>query len=195
MIYLICLAAGRGRRFGADKLLTPWQGRPLYAWGLATLAAACAGRTDARLIVVTNTPAIAESTRALGGEAVPSPESEKGQSFSIRAGLDALPPLQENDFLLFGVADQPLLRVETVRRLLDTAAPGVFGATVAAGDRVGSPALFSAALAPALRALEGDRGGRGVLNAHPERVLRVECDPEELRDIDRPEDLARLSPN
>ena len=34
MIYLICLAAGRGRRFGADKLLTPWQGRPLYSWGL-----------------------------------------------------------------------------------------------------------------------------------------------------------------
>lgn len=93
MIYLICLAAGRGRRFGADKLLTPWRGRPLYAWGLATLAAACAGRTDARLIVVTNTPAIADAARTLGGEAVPSPESEKGQSFSLRAGLDALPPL------------------------------------------------------------------------------------------------------
>ena len=93
MIYLICLAAGRGRRFGADKLLAPWQGRPLYSWGLETLAAACAGRTDARLIVVTNTPAIAESARALGAEAVPSPESEKGQSFSLRAGLDALPPL------------------------------------------------------------------------------------------------------
>lgn len=195
MIYLICLAAGRGRRFGADKLLTPWQGRPLYAWGLETLAAACSWRQEARLVVVTNTPAISETARALGAEAIPSPESEKGQSYSIRAGLDALPPLQEGDFLLFAVADQPLLRAETVRRLLDTAVPSVWGATVAAGDRVGSPALFSAALAPALRALEGDRGGRAVLNAHPERVLRVECDPEELRDVDRPEDLARLSPN
>lgn len=189
MIYLICLAAGSARRFGADKLRVRWRGRPLYACGLEALAEACAGRADARLFVVTNTPEIAAFARALGAEAVPSPESTLGQSYSIRAGLDALPPLEAEDFLLFAVADQPLLRADTVRRLLDAAKPGVRGATAAAGDRVGSPALFSASLVPALRALEGDRGGRAVLNACPGPVLRVECSPEELRDIDRPDDL------
>ena len=89
MTHLIYLAAGASRRFGADKLLADCHGRPLFSHGLQTLAEVCAGRRDADLTVVTNTPAIAEAARALGARAVPSPQSALGQSYSIRAGLDA----------------------------------------------------------------------------------------------------------
>ena len=98
-------------------------------------------------------------------------------------------PLEAGDFLLFAVADQPRLRAETVRRFLALAVPGTWAATAACGDRVGNPGLFCAALAPALRALQGDRGGRAVLNRYPERLLRVACAPEELEDIDTPANL------
>ncbi len=189
MIHVIYLAAGASRRFGADKLLAEYNGKPLFLHGLQTLAAACAGRTDARLWVVTNTPAIAEAARTLGAGAVPSPHSEQGQSHSIRAGLDAAAPLEAGDFLLFAVADQPRLRPQTVGRFLDLAVPGTWAATAVCGDRVGNPGLFCAALAPELRALQGDRGGRAVLNRRPDRLLRVPCAPEELQDIDTPADL------
>ena len=189
MTHLIYLAAGASRRFGADKLLADYHGRPLFSHGLQTLAEVCAGRRDADLTVVTNTPAIAEAARALDARAVPSPQSALGQSHSIRAGLAAVEPLADGDFLLFAVADQPRLRAETVRRFLALARPGTWAATAACGDRVGNPGLFCAALTPALRALPGDRGGRAVLNLYPERLLRVECLPEELRDIDTPADL------
>lgn len=189
MIHLIYLAAGASRRFGADKLLADYGGKPLFRHGLETLAAACADRRDADLTVVTNTPAIAGAARALGARAVPSPQSTLGQSYSLRAGLDAVAPLGAEDFLLFAVADQPRLRPETVRRFLELAVPGTWAATAACGDRVGNPGLFCAALAPALYDLQGDRGGRAVLNRYPQRLRRVECLPEELRDIDTPADL------
>lgn len=189
MIHLIFLAAGASRRFGADKLLVDYNGKPLFLHGLQTLAAACAGHSDADLTVVTNTPIIAEAARALGARAVSSPDSLRGQSYSIRAGLDAVEPLGEDDFLLFAVADQPRLRAGTVERFLDLARPGTWTATAACGDRVGNPGLFCAALVPALRQLQGDKGGRAVLNLYPERLLRVVCEPQELRDIDTPADL------
>lgn len=189
MIHLIYLAAGASRRFGADKLLAVYDGKPLFLHGLHTLAAACAGRADTRLTVVTNTPAVAAAARALGAQPVPSPRSEEGQSYSIRAGLDAARPLEAGDFLLFAVADQPRLRIRTVERFLALAKPGTWAATAACGDRVGNPGLFCAALAPELYALRGDRGGRVVLNARPDRLLRVPCLAEELWDIDTPADL------
>ena len=131
--HVILLAAGSSRRFGGNKLLAPWRGRPLYRYGLHTLAAVCAARADAALLVVTNTPAIAQAAAACGAHAVPSPHSAQGQSASIRAGLDAAGPLAPGDFLLFAVADQPLLRAATVHRLLDLAVPGTWGATAACG--------------------------------------------------------------
>ena len=189
MTHMLYLAAGASRRFGADKLVTPYQGRPLFAHGLTTAAAVCQKRSDADVTVVTNTPAIAALARTLGAAVAPSPQSDQGQSYSIRAGLEAVGPLAAEDFLLFLVADQPRLRAETLARFLDLAKPGVWGATAACGDRVGNPGLFSAALVPALYALEGDKGGRKVLNTAPEKLLRVPCLPEELQDIDTPADL------
>lgn len=189
MTHVIFLAAGASRRFGTDKLLAEYDGRPLFAHGLHTLAAVCAARPDADLTVATNTPAIAAEARALGARVVPSPRSAEGQSYSLRAGLDGAGPLAPEDFLLFAVADQPRLHPETVVRFLDLARPGTWAATAACGDRVGNPGLFCAALVPALRELQGDKGGRAVLNRYPERLLRVECLPEELQDIDTPADL------
>lgn len=93
MIHLIYLAAGASCRFGADKLLADYGRKPLFAHGLQTLAAAAAGRSDADLTVVTNTPAIAAAARAVGAAAVSSPQSALGQSYSIRAGLEAVGPL------------------------------------------------------------------------------------------------------
>lgn len=188
--HLILLAAGSARRFGENKLLRPLNGRPLYAHGLAALLAAAKERPNADVTVVSRTPEILAAARAAGAKAVESPLSERGLSFTIKAALDSLEPLNERDYLLFAVADQPFLTAASVAALLEQAAPPTRGATLCFGEKVGSPTLFSASLAGQLRALEGDRGGRAVLRALGGECLRVQAESErELEDIDLPEQL------
>lgn len=190
--HLILLAAGSARRFGENKLLRPLNGRPLYAHGLAALLAAAKERPNADVTVVSRTPEILAAARAAGAKGVESPLSERGLSFTIKAALDSLEPLNEGDYLLFAVADQPFLTAASVAALLEQAAPPTRGATLCFGEKVGSPTLFSASLAGQLRALEGDRGGRAVLRALGGECLRVQAESErELEDIDLPEQLEK----
>ncbi|MBR5444492.1 MAG: NTP transferase domain-containing protein, partial [Clostridia bacterium] len=37
MIHILYLAAGQSRRYGSNKLLDDWNGKPLYRWGLETI--------------------------------------------------------------------------------------------------------------------------------------------------------------
>lgn len=190
MNHLILLAAGSSRRFGKNKLLVPFHGKPLFAWGLAALNEVCQQRGDCTLTVVSRYPEIWEAAQALGAQAVDSPESEKGQSYSIRAGLQSLGRVEEEDSLLFLPADQPWITPKTISRLLDAAGPDTWTATAAFGERVGTPTLFSARLLPDLMALEGDRGGRKLMGRPGQACLVVQAGSErELDDVDYPEQL------
>lgn len=190
MIHILYLAAGRGARFGSNKLLHPLEGKPLFRHGLDRLLAITARREETALTVVSRYPEILSYARERGAKAVDSLDSEKGVSHTIRAGLQALPPLSPADFLLFVVADQPWLRADTLEAMLSAARPGLLGATAAFGERVGNPTLFSAPLVPELLALEGDQGGRKVLHRHREACLLVQVSRErELWDIDRRDQL------
>lgn len=190
MNHLILLAAGSSRRFGGNKLLAPLNGKPLYAWGLSALYDVCQERGDCTLTVVSRYPEIRKAARAMGAQAVDSPDSEKGQSYSIRSGLQALGRVEEGDFLLFLPADQPWITPKTIARLLDEAGPDTWTATAAFGERVGTPTLFSARLLPDLLALEGDRGGRKLMGRPGQPCLVVQAESErELDDVDFPEQL------
>ncbi|MBS5548345.1 MAG: nucleotidyltransferase family protein [Oscillospiraceae bacterium] len=185
--HLIYLAAGSSRRFGGNKLLYPLEGRPLFSYGLETLRRAVELRPECELTVVSRYPQILEAARAAGGRAVDSPQSARGISHTIRAALDALPPVSGEDFLFFAVADQPWLEEDTLLRLVDAARPGVPGGTAAFGERVGSPTFFSGALLPELYALTGDQGGRPILRELGPACVKVQAGSlRELEDLDIP---------
>ena len=190
MNHLILLAAGSSRRFGGNKLLAPLNGNPLYTWGLSALNEVCRTRGDCTLTVVSRYPEIRDAVQAVGAQAVDSPDSEKGQAYSIRAGLQALGRVGERDFILFLPADQPWITPQTISRLLGAAGPDTWTATAAFGERVGTPTLFSARLLPDLMALEGDRGGRKLMGRPGEPCLVIPTGSErELDDVDYPEQL------
>lgn len=190
MNHLVLLAAGSSRRFGGNKLLAPFHGKPLFAWGLSALKEVRRARGDCTLMVVSRYPEIREAAQAVGAQAVDSPDSEKGQSYSIRAGLRTLGRVEEGDFFLFLPADQPWITPDTISRLLDAAGPDTWTATAAYGDRVGTPTLFSARLLPDLLALEGDRGGRKLMGRPGQPCLVVQAGSQrELDDVDYPEQL------
>ena len=90
-------------------------------------------------------------------------------------------------------ADQPLLRRETVERLLDawSREPGRIAALAHSGVR-GNPVVFPAACFPELMTLEGDRGGSAVIKRCPGSLLLVEAEARELMDVDYLSDLESL---
>lgn len=186
MIHVLYLAAGAGRRFGSNKLLWAYQGKTLYRYGLETLTRFCHERPDCSLTVVTRHEKILTDLRGEEYRVVDSPDSQYGISYTIRAGLESL-EYTSQDYFLFVVADQPHLTVQTLHKLADAADDGMMTAVSAFGNRRGNPVLFSAALAPELRMLSGDNGGKQVLRAHPEKCREVQVSNErELEDIDVP---------
>ena len=191
--HIIYLAAGSSRRFGENKLLRRMRGGcEMYRYGLEMLYHTACVREDTTLTVVTRYSAIWLETRIMPDlRTVMCHESEKGLSYTIRAGLDALGPLPPEDFVVFAVADQPFLSNTTVHNLLDAAAPGVEAAAATCGKRRGNPVMFSAALVPELYALTGDQGGREVLRRHSYVSVPV-LSGRELCDIDTPEAMKLL---
>lgn len=188
--HILYLASGSSRRFGANKLLANCGGKPLYLHGLEMLQALTQAREDCTLHVVSRYPEIRETARCLGIPGVDSPDSALGASYTIKAGLQTLGTIPEEDYLLFVVADQPRLGRASVERLLDLADGRTRTACLSNGATPGNPVLFSAGLIPELMALEGDQGGRTVARRHP--CILVEADSRELWDIDYSEDLKQV---
>jgi CTP:molybdopterin cytidylyltransferase MocA len=94
-----------------------------------------------------------------------------------------------SDALLILLADMPLVSTATLEKLVDACGPA---AVRYPGDKPGAPACFPADLFAALEALTGDSGAAHVLRGVPSLTL-VETSAEELRDVDRPEDLADVA--
>lgn len=191
MNYLILLAAGKGSRFGANKLLADFRGKPLWTYGYAVLKEA-AETVCGRVKVVSRYPEILAEA---GEDGVFSPESENGLSFSVRAGVSACGALDAGEKLLFLAADMPFLTVETVKKLLAVSLASdendllPLAACTFDGKETGNPVVFSALLREKLLSLTGDRGGKAILRDCPDRVAKMLCSEKELTDVDRPSDL------
>ncbi|XCP85297.1 nucleotidyltransferase family protein [Roseburia hominis] len=207
-VELIYLAAGNSRRFkrvemtdretgetvsDTNKLLYEVEGKPMYLHLLERLLHICERHSGWEVLVVTQHQKIYEAVRRMQEEGrkvrpVWSPDSAKGASYSVKAGVLAAEESREchADACAFFVADQPYLTEESAEGFLmemeKTLAP--LG-SVRCKDAVGNPTWFSRIYFEELLGLSGDRGGRKVLKAHPEdvRYFAIE-DEKELRDID-----------
>lgn len=97
MIHVIYMAAGNSRRFGSNKLLVSWHGKPLYRHTLDLLLdrqQAWAERCPITITVVTQYEQILRELEALSGQEglslVYCEDSKKGVSYTIRAGIQAV---------------------------------------------------------------------------------------------------------
>jgi len=114
------------------------------------------------------------------------PDADEGIASSIRAGVRLA---GDDARILITLCDQPLITIEHLRALLAINAPIV--ATGYSGI-AGVPAVFEPSLIPDLLALRGDRGARVVIESHRDVTTVVPFEDAAI-DIDREEDLARLS--
>ena len=186
----VLLAAGRSERFGANKLLADFNGRPMVCRALDTLKQLNAART----VVVASCAEVAGLARAYGFDVVINDAPQLGQARSIRLGISNIEGTDDMDAALLMVADQPLLSSGSLAALLT--AFGQSGRGIAClrdGTHSGNPAVFARTYFSALASLEGDRGAKGILRANPDDLMQVDClHPLELADADDPAALERL---
>ena len=173
------LAAGSARRFGGGKLDAELAGKPLWTWAFKGALAVPHERMV--MVVGDRPPVVAGDCETLFNDRA---TEGIGTSIALAARWAA-----GSDALLITLADMPLVSSETLRKLAMNEGPA---AVTYPGGRPGAPACFPAALLPALERLSGDAGAAQILRGLPDVTL-IEASESELRDVDRPEDLADIA--
>lgn len=181
----ILLAAGSGRRFGGDKQLHPLpDGTPMAVAAARNLHAACA------CVVAVIRPdhlALAQLLKEENCEIVVCSDAEQGMGHSLASGVRAT---RDAAGWIVALADMPFIATGSYTAVIDALRAGAtLAATQYRGQR-GHPVGFSREWRDELITLNGDIGGRSILEKHRERI--VLCNVEDrgvLIDIDRRDDL------
>lgn len=184
----LVLASGMSQRFGAtNKLRATIGGVSLLE---RTVQAYVGAQLRPLLVVVGHeAQAIELSLQRLPVRFVPNPDYELGQSRALVRGIKALS--DDIDAVVIGVGDQPFLTADIIRSLLDRYERDrpILVAPRYAGQR-GNPVLFDRKLFPELLEVEGDQGGRSVMQRHSASIAWVEvADDLAAHDVDTPADL------
>ncbi|HSF94703.1 MAG TPA: molybdopterin-binding/glycosyltransferase family 2 protein [Thermohalobaculum sp.] len=191
VVSALVLAAGQSRRMGGrDKLLEPVGGVPILRHVVQALAASGADET-----VVVLPPEPGDRGAALAGlevRTVPNPRAAEGMGTSIAAGVTALRP--DADAVLIVLADMPDLAGADFDRLIAAFDPAEGRAIIRAvseAGKPGHPVLFGRRFFELLRALEGDRGARSLIEDYPEFVVDLPLPgAAAATDLDTPDDWA-----
>ena len=174
----VVLAAGRARRFGADKRWAICRGEPLLAHALTVARAVC----DRVLVVVeAPDPRLDALLDRLPAEAIICPEADEGLAASRRCALTRLEHDRDVDGVLIFLGDMPDVRPVDALRLIRSMRAAGRPVRPLHGGRPGHPVACPAGWFETV-ARHGfpAREGRMLHCTHPGVVL----------DVDRPGDLA-----
>lgn len=190
MLAAVILAAGGSSRMGRPKQLLQFRGSSLVRRAIET--ARGAGAQQVIVVLGAAAEQVLPEVQASSATAVLNDQWTEGVSTSLRGGLAAVASDARGVFIY--PADMPLLTPEMLKELhRRQQVSGRPAAMTEAGGVRGVPVFITRSLFPALMIQEGDVGGAHYLRAHPEWVEAVRFDdPDLVRDVDRPEDYARL---
>jgi molybdenum cofactor cytidylyltransferase len=184
----IILAAGGAVRMGEPKLLLPWKGETLIHHSARTTLEA--GLSPVIVVTGFDATRIENALRDLPVTIAHNPEWQKGQSTSVKAGIQSLP--EGTRAALFLLGDQPFVTSELIRQLVATYQkdnPVILAPFI--GERRANPALFDRSLFKRMCQLKGDAGARSLFGEFPPAALPWP-DKRILFDIDTPEDYRCL---
>ena len=174
----ILLAAGRSQRFGGNKLVSLYRGRPLWRWAADALEEA----GFARLYIVVGAGSMIDVPR--GWAKVENPDAAQGMGTSIAAGVSAA---RDHRRIVIALSDMPMMTATHLRRIAAGEGPTF---TMQHDGRAGPPAGFGPESFARLETLEGERGARYL--DHPGSSTVRPDDPRVLFDVDTREDLRVL---
>lgn len=180
----VIMASGYGKRYGSNKLLADFCGRSLIQRILDTTEELFEKR-----VVVTRSEEIREVCTKRGVAVIF--HSLPNRNDTIRLGLEVM---EDMDACIFCPSDQPLLRKESLKALIESFEHRKRGIhRLVYENQEGTPILFGKEYYEELKNLPVKSGGSYLVKKYPGQVTKVsvlEC--YELMDVDRPEDLERL---
>ncbi|KKB86681.1 hypothetical protein VW29_00855 [Devosia limi DSM 17137] len=185
----VLLASGLSRRFGASKLVAELGGRPLAFWAIDCLASVPLAERSMVHGPHTDTELL-DYARHTGLALVENADAALGMGGSIAAGFGAVNGVSH---AFLALADMPFVRPDDYRALasaLEQAPEKSIAAPLFEGRR-GHPVLFARQHFPALRLLQGDKGGGAIIRANGPALAQVRSrNRGVLIDIDTPAALA-----
>ena len=191
-IGVVILAAGLAKRMGRQKLLLPLGDQPLLAHVLQAVSSL--PWEDCIAVIGEPERELTELCRQYSIRAVINPDRQTGQASSLRLALHQLSA--EVDGILFLLGDQPFvspLLLQTMANRFAELDNNRYIVVPYYKGRRRNPVLFGAFWRFELAALEGDRGGRALIEQNPEWVSRVEWEEERsFLDADTWEDYQLL---
>jgi len=186
--FAVVLAAGRSRRFGANKQLQELDGQPLVRRAAALARTVCGKNT---LLVAGHEwrKVIAAADQQCQFVAI---NENYGDGIGTSIAVAARSLAQTADCMLILLADQPLISEDHLHALLSawSGDDKDIVATAFAGTQ-GPPVLMPRAAFSDLARLQRDMGARQLLENPDYRLTTVWFDPAAI-DIDSPDDLDRL---
>lgn len=185
----LILAAGRGSRFGGDKLLQPLpDGTPIGLRSAINLNHAL-GAVFA--IVRHDDIPLRRLFEGAGITCIVCESAADGMGATIACGVRAT--CRAAGWVI-ALGDMPYINSRTIRAVGDAIAAGAGIAAPRVNGIRGHPVGFSAAYRDSLHALTGDAGARSVLAANLDQLTTIDCDDYGiLADIDTPCDLTRVN--
>lgn len=181
----VIMASGLGKRFGENKLMTPFLGKPLLQSILDKSSS-----IFYKQVVITRHESVKELCLS---QDIPVIYHEfPHRSDTVRLGVEAM---ADADGILFCPGDQPLLKEESLLSmgLCAVNENGRIWCLSYEGKR-GAPVLFPKTFFKELKELPTGQGGGYLVKKYPRQVsLFPAGDSLELQDIDYPKDLEYLS--
>ena len=185
----ILLAAGRGTRFGGDKLLAQLPHGALDAPAGTGVGVAAASHLASALpgsiaVVRSGDTVLANALRKTGLRIVECVDADRGMGRSLACGAMAMAPA--GGFVV-ALADMPWILPGTIRAVADAIARGASIVAPRYRGTRGHPVGFSSRHLPALRALDDDAGARSIVAAHSDELTLLDVDDAGVvRDVDTP---------
>ncbi len=184
---VVLLAAGKGLRFGSNKLLEDVGGKPLCYYAMSALK-----QSGLPGVVVYENEAVRDVAHGLGLATVPTSRQSLGQGSSIRTGSHKF---WYRRSIMVMVADQPLIKSKTLielnERFKSTKKDKIL--TCHISGRRCAPIIFGNKFYKELFKLSGDIGARDILFRFPDCIELYELTDElEALDVDTKEQIKEL---
>lgn len=181
----IIMASGMSRRFGDNKLLSDFGGKPLCCRIIDE-----AFEVFSELAVVTRHDEISRICKDRGIRCIL--HDYPGRNDTVRLGLEELGSGLKG--YMFCPADQPFISKATLLRLSETYLSGGDERMIVRAEASGNPGMpvvFGSAYYDELKRLPEGHGGGIIIRENSSSLRLVEVNQKELLDIDTPSDYKR----
>jgi len=187
-IAILILAAGAASRMGSIKQLLPWKTTTLLGNAITNAKTIT---NNVYVVLGANAQEIKNKTVA-EVTYINNSDWSSGLGSSIACGVEAIVNKGQYAGVLIMLADQPLVDVNYINKLIDLFTKNDKGIIATNyGKKMGVPVIFNKTYFKELRNLKNDFGAKYILKNYNEDIISINPNGKE-KDIDTPDDYQEL---